>query len=55
MYIFIVQYILEYFKTFINNLLVPTRELENTTLENVTIDYHPYQNTDVPALILRQI
>lgn len=45
----------EEIKTFINNLLVPTRELENITLENVTIDYHPYQNTNVPALILRQI
>ena len=45
----------EEIKTFINNLLVPTRELENTTLENITVDYHPYQNTNVSALILRQI
>ena len=36
-------------------VLVPTRELENTTLENITVDYHPYQNTNVSALILRQI
>lgn len=42
-------------KTFINNLLVPTRELENISLENATVDYHSFQNANVHMLTLHQI
>ncbi len=45
----------EEIKSFINNLLVPTRELENISLENATIDYHSFQNTNVHTLTLHQI